>query len=485
MYILAIDQGTSGTKAIVVDGGGAVLAIAEEALRPRYLEGGGVEQDPHALLHSVLTAGRRASAAAGVPLDAVALANQGETVLAWDPATGEPITPAIVWQDRRAERLCAARAPYADRVAALTGLVLDPYFSAPKMRWIREELTTEGVVTTTDTWLVHRLCGAFVTDAATASRSLLLGLADGQWSGELLDVFGLGAERLPEIVASDAVVGMTTAFGPEIPVTGLIVDQQAALLAEACLEAGTAKCTYGTGAFLLAQLGTSPTRSTSGLATSIAWRLREKTRYCVDGQVYTAASAVRWLADLGLISGAEQLDAVAAPSSDGVLCVPALAGLAAPWWDAAATASFTGMTLSTGRGHLVRALLEGVAAQVAALTALVGADLGAPLSRLRVDGGLTRSRVLMQAQADLAQLPVEVYPSPHATPLGAAACALMALDPGLDAATVVDGWRPSAVYEPAWPAARAAEYLERWQAATSLSKETWLSKEARLSKEIS
>ncbi|WP_433510438.1 FGGY family carbohydrate kinase [Nonomuraea sp. CA-143628] len=471
MYILAIDQGTSGTKAIVVDGGGAVLAIAEEALRPRYLEGGGVEQDPHALLDSVLTAGRRAGAAAGVPLAAVALANQGETVLAWDPATGEPLTPAIVWQDRRAERLCAARAPYADRVAALTGLVLDPYFSAPKMRWIRDELTTEGVVTTTDTWLVHRLCGAFVTDAATAGRSLLLGLADGRWSGELLDVFGLGSERLPEIVASDAVVGTTTAFGPEIPVTGLIVDQQAALLAEACLEAGTAKCTYGTGAFLLAQLGTSPTRSTSGLATSIAWRLREETRYCVDGQVYTAASAVRWLADLGLISGAEQLDAVAAPSSDGVLCVPALAGLAAPWWDAAATASFTGMTLSTGRGHLVRALLEGVAAQVAALTALVGADLGAPLSRLRVDGGLTRSRVLMQAQADLAQLPVEVYPSPHATPLGAAACALMALDPSLDAATVVGGWRPSAVYEPAWPAARAAEHLERWQAAARLSKE--------------
>ncbi|MEV4014086.1 FGGY family carbohydrate kinase [Nonomuraea angiospora] len=465
MHVLAIDQGTSGTKAIVVDAGGAVLAIAEEALRPRYLEGGGVEQDPRALLDSVLTAGRRAAAAAGVPLDAVALANQGETVLAWDPVTGEPLTPAIVWQDRRAERLCAARAEHAGRVAALTGLVLDPYFSAPKMRWIREELTTGGVVTTTDTWLVHRLCGAFVTDASTASRSLLLGLEDARWNGELLELFGLGSERLPEIVAGDAVVGTTTAFGPEVPVTGLIVDQQAALLAEACLEAGTAKCTYGTGAFLLAQLGTSPARSASGLSTSIAWRLRGETRYCVDGQVYTAASAVRWLADLGLVSGADQLDAVAAPSGDGVLCVPALAGLAAPWWDAGATASFTGMTLSTGRGHLVRALLEGIAAQVAALTALVGADLGAPLSRLRVDGGLTRSRVLMQAQADLAQLPVEVYPSPHATPLGAAACALMALDPTLDAATATGGWRPSAVYEPAWPADRAAAYLERWQAA--------------------
>ncbi|MEV0632962.1 FGGY family carbohydrate kinase [Nonomuraea wenchangensis] len=465
MHILAIDQGTSGTKAIVVDAAGKVLAIAEEGLRPRYLDGGGVEQDPQALLDSVLTAGRRAAAEAGVPLDAVALANQGETVLAWDPRTGEPLTPAIVWQDRRAEPLCAARSAHAGRVAELTGLVLDPYFSAPKMRWIRDELTTEGVVTTTDTWLVHRLSGAFVTDASTASRSLLLGLDDARWNDELVELFGLGGERLPEIVASDDVVGTTRAFGPELPLTGLIVDQQAALLAEACLEAGTAKCTYGTGAFLLAQLGTTPARSASGLATSIAWRLRGETRYCVDGQVYTAASAVRWLADLGLISGASELDAVAAPSGDGVLCVPALAGLAAPWWDSAATASFTGMTLSTGRGHLVRALLEGVAAQVAALAELAGADLGAPLTRLRADGGLTRSRVLMQAQADLAQIPVEVYPSPHATPLGAAACALMALDPTLDPATATGGWLPSAVYEPAWPAERAAGYLERWQAA--------------------
>lgn len=465
MHILAIDQGTSGTKAIVTGAGGVVLAIAEEPLRPVYLPGGAVEQDPLALLDSVLTAGRRAVAEAAVPLDAVALANQGETVLAWDRATGAPLTPAIVWQDRRAESVCAARAGSADRVAALTGLVLDPYFSAPKMRWIRERLTTEGVVTTTDTWLVHRLCGAFVTDASTASRSLLLDLDSGRWHDELLDLFGLGGEALPDVVASDAVVGTTAAFGGDVPVTGLIVDQQAALLAEACLTAGTAKCTYGTGAFLLAQLGGTPARSRSGLSTSIAWRLRDRVDYCVDGQVYTAASAVRWLTDLGLVTGAGELDTVAAAGSDGVLCVPALAGLAAPWWDAGATASFTGMTLSTGRGHLVRAVLEGVAAQVAALAALVGDDLGTPLTTLRVDGGLTRSRVLMQAQADLAQLPIEVYPSPHATPLGAAACAALALDPALGAADVTAGWRPAATYEPQWSPEQAAEHLGRWHAA--------------------
>jgi glycerol kinase len=461
--ILAIDQGTSGTKAIVTSDVGQVLAIAEQPLHPLYFEGGGVEQDPGALLDSVLTTGRRAAAEAGVPLDAVALANQGETVLAWDRATGRPLGPAVVWQDRRAEALCARLADAAGRVAALTGLVLDPYFSAPKMRWLRENVTTGGVVTTSDTWLVHQLCGAFVTDASTASRSLLASLDDVAWSGELLDLFGLAAEPLPAIVPNDAIVGTTRVFGGELPVTGLIVDQQAALLGEACIQTGDAKCTFGTGAFLLANTGTTPVRSVAGLTTSVAWRLRDQTSYCIDGQVYTAASAVRWITELGLITGADQLDATAAPSSDGVLCVPALAGLAAPWWDSAATASFSGMTLSSGRGHLVRALLEGITAQVAGLTGLIAADLGGPLTRLRVDGGLTRSRVLMQAQADLAQIPVEVYPSAHATPFGAAACARLALDPAAGVADVTGGWKPEHTYKPAWPASRAAGHLARWQ----------------------
>jgi glycerol kinase len=252
-----------------------------------------------------------------------------------------------------------------------------------------------------------------------------------------------------------------------VPVTGLIVDQQAALLAESCLEPGTAKCTFGTGAFLLAQLGPQAARSSAGLTTSVAWSLRGRTLYCIDGQVYTAASAVRWAIDLGLMPSADQMDDVAVAagtSSAGVLCVPALAGLAAPWWDARATASFSGMTLSSTRGHLVRALLEGIAAQVTALTDLVAADLGRSLTRLRVDGGLTRSAVLMQAQADLAQLPVEVYPSQHATALGAAACARLALDPGLTIAEAVGGWTPQKIYEPQWSADRAAEHLARWRA---------------------
>ncbi|CAN5841225.1 FGGY family carbohydrate kinase [soil metagenome] len=468
-HVLAIDQGTSGTKAIVVDDSGQVVSIAEVTLRPVYLPGGGVEQDPEALWNSVVDAGRRALAEAGVPVAAVALANQGETVMAWDRDTGSPLTPAIVWQDRRAESICAALSDSADTVAARTGLVLDPYFSAPKMAWIRANLTRDGVVSTTDTWLVHRLCGAFVTDVSTASRSLLLDLDSTTWNGDLLDLFDLAGEQLPELVACDQIVGETDVFGPTaLPVAGLIVDQQAALLAESCLEPGAAKCTFGTGAFLLAQLGDNAARSRAGLTTSVAWRLRDHTSYCADGQVYTAASAVRWAIDLGLVPAADQLDAIAATageSSGGVLCVPALAGLAAPWWDAQATASFTGMTLSSGRGHLVRALLEGIAAQVAALADLVGQDLGQPLTRLRVDGGLTRSTVLMQAQADLARIPVEVYPSAHATPLGAAACARLALTSELSPADVVGTWTPQHTYEPVWSDDRAADHLARWKQA--------------------
>lgn len=462
--VLAIDQGTSGTKAIVVDPEGRTVAVAEEPVRPRYLDGGGVEQDPDELLRSVLDAGRRAVAAARRPITAVALANQGETVLAWDPGSGRPLSPAVVWQDRRAEGLCVELAEHAAVVAARTGLVLDPYFSAPKMAWLRRHVTADGVVTTTDTWLVHRLTGAFVTDATTAGRSLLTDLGTGGWDGELLALFGLAGERLPRIVACDEIVGTTRAFGAEVPVAGLVVDQQAALVAESCLDPGTAKCTYGTGAFLLANVGDTAVRSTAGLTTSVAWRARAATAYCLDGQVYTAASAVRWLTELGLVRSAADLDRVAAADAGGVLCVPALAGLAAPWWRPDATATFTGMILSTGAAHLVTALLQGIAAQVAALCGVVRADLGAPLTGLRADGGLTRCRTLMQAQADLAQIPVEVYPSAHATPLGAAALARLAMEPQTALRDAVGRWAPARRYEPAWPADRAAEFTERWTA---------------------
>ncbi|WP_319434120.1 FGGY family carbohydrate kinase [Mycobacterium sp. RTGN5] len=461
--VLAIDQGTSGTKAIVVDPADGLVGLAEVAVHPRYLSGGGVEQDPDELLESVLSAGRSAVAQARRPIDAVSLANQGETVLAWDPGTGRPLTSAIVWQDRRAEGLCAELGGHAETIAARTGLVLDPYFSAPKMSWLRRNVETGGVVTTSDVWLLHRLTGEFVTDATTASRSLLVELGGRDFDGALLSLFGLAGERLPRIVANDEIIGTTSAFGGDIPVGGVVVDQQAALLAEGCLQPGMAKCTFGTGAFLLSNCGADPVRSSSGLTTSVAWRIGGADTFCVDGQVYTAASAVRWLSSLGVIAGAEELDTVAAPDSDGVLCVPALAGLAAPWWQSGATATLSGMTLATGRGHLVLAVLQGIAAQIAELVAAIGTDTRAPLTRLRADGGLTQSVVLMQACADILQVPVDVYPSAHATALGAAALARLSLDPTQTLGDVVGPWRAAASFEPRWSADRADEFRCAWR----------------------
>jgi glycerol kinase len=463
--VLAIDQGTSGTKAVVVDPADGVIAQAEVPLRPGYLPDGGVEQDPEAMLASVLAAGRQALAQADRPVGLVALANQGETVLAWDRGSGRPLSPAIVWQDRRAAGICAGLSGAADTIATRTGLVLDPYFSAPKMTWLRHNVTSEGVVTTTDSWLVHQLCGEFVTDATTASRSLLLDLDRVDWDPYLLELFGLADEPLPRIARCDELVGTTSAFGYPIAVGGLIVDQSAALLAQGCWRPGEAKCTFGTGAFLLANTDSRAVRSTAGLTSSVAWRTRDETAYCVDGQVYTAASAVRWLNDMGLISEPSDLDRFVGEDAGGVICVSALAGLAAPWWRADATASFTGITLATRPQHLVIALVQGIAAQVAELTDVITPDLGRPLRSLRVDGGLTRSRLLMGSVADLTQLPVGLYPSAHATALGAAALGRMAQDPSLAMRDAVLDWQSHETYEPEWDADTARIFRERWAAA--------------------
>ena len=320
-------------------------------------------------------------------------------------------------------------------------------------------------MTTSDSWLLHRLTGEFVTDVSTASRSLVTNLDTTDWDPQLLELFGLAGEALPRILPCDAIAGTTTAFGPETRVGGLVVDQQAALLAENCLQPGDVKCTFGTGAFLLANTGRSPVRSGSGLAASVAWASHGRTTYCFDGQVYTAASAVRWMQNMGFIQHPADLDLVAAADSGGVLSVPALAGLAAPWWRPDARATLTGMTLSTGPEHVVLAVLQGIAAQVAELGRLVADDIGRPLHRLRVDGGLTRSRVLMQSVADLMQIEIDVYPSQHATPLGAAALGRVAMNPTLALADAVIGWQPSQVYRPQWSADRAEEFRAQWTAA--------------------
>ena len=461
--MLAIDQGTSATKAVVVDDDGTVLGLAEVPLTVQTTGDGGVEVDPDALWASVVLAGRQAIAESGSPtLTAVGLGNQGETIVAWDRATGRAHGPAIVWQDRRSSVVCDQLAEHGARLAQLTGLELDPYFVAPKLVWLRGRVEMDLVITTSDTWLLHRLCGEFVTDVATAGRTLLLDLESGRWSDEACAIFDIDPSTLPKVVGNAVALGQCTEFGGNVPVTGACVDQQAALFAEACYSAGEAKCTYGTGAFMLACTGSMPTRSANGLVGCPAWQLGDELTWCLDGQVYTVGAAVTWMIAMGIMTEPGDLDRLGGSVDDanGVTFVPALAGLAAPYWKPHAKAAFTGLSLSSERAHLVRAAIDGIAAQVALLAHAAGRDLGSPITRLRVDGGLTRSHTLLQVQADLLQCPVEVYPSPHATALGVAAFAAI----GAGRAARPAEWTPSAVVEPSISADQATERLARWQA---------------------
>ncbi len=469
MRVLAIDQGTSATKAVVFDDDGGILASVEAAVTPRPVSGGGVEQDPEQLWESVLLAGQTAIAQSGGGAVVVGFANQGETVLAWDRGTGRPLSTAVSWQDRRAATICADMAADAAQLTRITGLPLDPYFAAPKMAWLRRNITSEGVVTTSDAWLVHRLTGAYVTDATTASRTLLLDLERRAWSEEACAAFGLNPMDLPTVVGSAQEIGRTDAFGRSVLVSGLGVDQQAALVGEHCLEPGETKCTYGTGAFLLANAGPRPFASSSGLAVSVAWLLGEHAAYCIDGQVYAAGAALAWLQRWGFLGRAQDLDDVAdsVPDSGGVSVVPALSGLGAPWWRPDALASIEGIGPGTTPAHVVRATIDGLAAQVTLLARAAAEDLGRPLALLRVDGGLTRSRLLMQTQADLLQIPVEVASSPHATAAGVAALARL----GAGAARTLDEAVLRADshihYDPAISAAEAADRLAGFERAVA------------------
>ncbi len=499
MNVLAIDQGTSATKAVVIELGGRVLGEGRVPVTPQASPDGGVTQDPQQLLDSVLEAGRIALAVARAPVAAVGLGNQGETVLAWDRASGRPLGQAISWQDRRAGEITRELGGHAERLAELSGLPLDPYFAAPKMAWLRREAGSGAslragsgasreagsgasreagsgaspeaasgvVITTIDCWVTHHLTGAFVTDVATASRTMLLDLHSGSWSPEACEIFGLELARQPQLVANAQPVGETAAFGPSLPVSALVVDQQAALFAQSCLRSGDAKCTYGTGAFILANAGANPPRPRGGLAASVAWKRRDALTFCLDGQVYTAAAAVSWLRELGLLGDPREIDARAGeppPAIDGPMFVPALAGLGAPHWAPEARGGWVGLSLATRPADLLDAVVWGIAAEVASLAKAIERDLGQPLARLRVDGGLSRSMRMLQAQADLLQIPVERYPSPDATSHGIGALALIGAGATADPETAVGAWTADAVLEPRIGGDQAAAWLARYEA---------------------
>lgn len=458
---------------MVISAERVVLSRAEVPVFPNAVGPDRVEQDPGELWDSVCEAGRIALAGADAEVQGVGITNQGETVLAWNRKTTEPVGPALSWQDRRATDVCRGLDEFSGELRELTGLPLDPYFAAPKMAWMADSLSPGCVASMCDSWLLAKLTGEYATDAASASRTLLLDLDTGQWSARACDIFGLDLSTLPAVIDCAGPVGETSAFGIKLPVTGAVVDQQAALLAENCVQPGETKCTYGTGAFLLVAMGAKRPHPQGGLVGSIAWRLHNQITYCLDGQVYTAGSLVGWLQAVGLINSPSDLDLLSTgrPRRDGPVFIPSLAGLAAPLWQPRARGVVTGLNLSTTREDLVTAAMEGLAASIAWLAHSAAADLQTPIKRLRVDGGLTQSVSLMQLQADLLQVPVEVYPSEDATAYGAAALAWLGGGRAEQAQRVISGWTPKKVYEPTIGADEAESRLARWHHIASLAAE--------------
>ena len=435
--ILALDQGTTGSTALVVAPDGEVIGRGYREIPQHYPAPGLVEHEPRDLLERTIEAGREAIANAGVVPVAIGITNQRETVLVWDRHTGEPVAPAIVWQDRRTAARCARLAPDALEIGRRTGLVTDPYFSATKLEWLIREHALGGraargdlLAGTVDAWLIWKLTGGAVhaTDPTNASRTMLFDIDRGGWSDELCALFGVPLAMLPEVRPSSGDFGVAArpAFGAAIPISGVAGDQQAALFGQGCWHGGEGKNTYGTGAFLLLHAGATRPPGANGLLTTVACDERGRSAYALEGSIFVAGAAVQWLRDgLGIIGTAAESEALArsVASTDGVCFVPALAGLGAPDWEPDARGTIVGLTRGTTRAHLVRAALEAMAYATDDVLSLMSSAAGARFARLRVDGGATGNDWLMQFQADVLGVPVERPDVIETTALGAAGLA--------------------------------------------------------------
>jgi len=490
--ILALDQGTTSSRAIVFDDRGAVLGFAQHEYPQHFPQPGWVEHDPREIWESQLLAAREALARSGVRADqlaAVGITNQRETALVWDRATGEPIYPAIVWQSRQTAEVCAdwrARG-LSERVAAATGLVIDAYFSASKVRWILDAVPDaqeraergELAVGTVDTWLIWRLTGgAHLTDETNASRTMLYDIHARGWSSALLDEFGIPAALLPGVLPSSADFGATLPehLGAVVSIRGVAGDQQAALFGQGCVAPGDAKNTYGTGCFLLAHTGPSAPRSEHGLLGTVA-ASADGPCFALEGSVFVAGAAVQWLRDgLGLIATAEETEALArsVPDTGGAYLVPAFAGLGAPYWDEGARGALVGLTRGTERAHVVRATIEAIAYQSRDLVECVQADTGRPLAALRVDGGASRNAFLMQFQADILGIPVHRPKNLEVTALGAAGLAGIGAGVWADAREFAEATSADLdVFEPQMPEAQRSERVEGWRAAVARTRSSF------------
>lgn len=488
--ILALDQGTTSSRALVFDEGGAVLGTDQHEFTQHFPKPGWVEHDANEIWETQLRAARGALAAAGVAASDVAgigITNQRETALVWDRATGEPIHHAIVWQSRQTAPLCEALRERGldDEVRARTGLLIDSYFSGTKVRFILDAV--EGAQAraergelcfgTVDSWLLYKLTRGRVhaTEYSNASRTLLYNVHERQWDPFLLEMLNVPAAMLPEVRASSGVFGAADAewLGGEIPIAGIAGDQQAALFGQGCVAPGQAKNTYGTGCFLLMNTGEEAHRSESGLLTTLAWGLGERVEYALEGSIFVAGSAVQWLRDgLGLVESAAESEALAASVDDtgGVYLVPAFVGLGAPYWDERARGTIVGLTRGTTRAHLTRATLESIAYQTRDVVECVQRDSGIALERLRVDGGACANDFLMQFQADVLGAPVERPAMLEVTAKGAAALAGVAVGLWRDA-NDVGGPAELRVFEPAMPASRRDALYADWQRAVERSRD--------------
>ncbi|AVC42457.1 glycerol kinase [Achromobacter xylosoxidans] len=495
-FVLALDQGTTSSRAIVFDRDGVVRGIGQREFRQHYPRPGWVEHDPGEIWHSQLDVAREAlrnAAASAADVAAIGITNQRETTLIWDRASGRPLARAIVWQDRRTAPMCdqLRQDGHADFLQSRTGLVLDAYFSGTKLAWLLDHVPGarqkaergELAFGTVDTWLIWQLTGGAVhsTDPSNASRTMLFDLHTQDWNDEILALLNIPRSVLPTIAPSSAVVGESLPewLGGSIPIAGVAGDQQAATFGQACFKPGMAKNTYGTGCFMLMNVGDKPVQSHNHLLSTVGWGLPAQGQpgwrpaYMLEGGVFVAGAAVQWLRDgLGIIQRSEEIESLAASvaDTDDVFMVPAFAGLGAPHWDPYARGTLVGLTRGTTRAHIARATLESIALQSAELLACMNGDSGIALTELRVDGGAARNDLLMQMQADLLGVPVVRPRVPESTALGAAGLAGLAVGFWSDQDEFASKWQAERTFEPSRPDSVREARMRRWRQAVELSK---------------
>ncbi len=491
-FLLALDQGTTSSRAIVFDASGVVRGLAQRETTQIYPQPGWVEQDPGEIWQSQLACAHEAlamSAVNGMEIAAIGITNQRETTIVWDRRTGVPVCNAIVWQDRRTADICdrlkseGLEALFTGR----TGLVLDAYFSGTKLRWVLDHVPAARrnaqaghlCFGTVDSWLIWNLTAgrAHVTDASNASRTLLYNIHTGDWDDKLLSLMSVPRNVLPVVVGSSGPVAETepALFGAPIPVAGIAGDQQAALFGQRCVAPGMVKNTYGTGCFMLMHTGERPVDSHRGLLTTVAWRLGDRREFALEGSVFIAGAAVQWLRDgLGIIRSSAEVDRLAASVADngGVYMVPAFVGLGAPHWDPYARGTILGLTRGSTAAHLARATLESIAYQTADVLEAMQADSGIALKELRVDGGATRSDLLMQFQADILGVPVVRPVLLESTALGAAYLAGLGVGYWRDGAQIDAQWKRERAFEPRMALGERDRLRSRWSQALARA-EDW------------